>query len=220
MSITFVYDATHANINAIPKGALAALYTTETKNANGTSPGIKASLQDFINHPNAIHICQDHGSDTMADMLDSELGAADPGDCPVWVEKARANYNSHARPGQRWPGIYTALNTLTAIANELVAAKLTNVPLWIAHWGVSDATATSDILNASGPFPIVGMQIQNLGLDDFSLFSSTYLANVSGHMPTKFPTNQTGIVHSLTTDRNANVVSNDAGLTWKYVPKS
>lgn len=172
MSITFVLDATHLNIGAIPPNTLAALYTTG-------SPDIQATATDFANHPNAIHICQDHGSDTMADILDSELGAATPEDCAVWVPKARASFHANIRANQRWPGLYASLSKLPPIANALDAAKITNVPLWVAEWGLPQATAVADLLNASGPFPVVGMQIKNQGADDFSVFSTEWISKVS-----------------------------------------
>lgn len=173
MSIVIVDDATHANVGALPNGVLAALYTTGSAN-------IKATPTDFANHPKAIHVCQDNGSDVTADILDSEVGAASPQDVANWIPKARAAFNSNKRPGQRWPGCYASLNNLPPIANALVAAKLTDVPLWVAQWGLATVTAIADIVNASGPYPIVGMQIKNLNAYDFSLFSSTWLDRVSG----------------------------------------
>lgn len=179
MTIIMVFDATHANINALPDNSLAALYTTG-------SPDIKATPQDFKNHPNAIHIVQDFGSDDTGDFLDCELGAATPQDCAIWLPNARASYHVVKRPGQRWPGIYASMNKLTPVANALVAANISNVPLWVADWGLAQAIAIQDIMNATQPFPIVGMQIQNLGLDDFSLFSSEYL-DTTAHAVSAIP---------------------------------
>lgn len=176
MSITFVFDATHKNIASIPMGQMAALYTTG-------SPDIKATPQDFANHPNAIHICQDHGSDHSADILDMELGAATPQDCAQWIPQARASFMNATRISQRWPGIYASLSKLTPLANALVAAHISNVPLWVADWGLDQTIAINDIINASGPFPIVGMQIRNQVVDDFSVFSTEYLNHVAGAKP-------------------------------------
>jgi hypothetical protein len=179
MSIIPVLDATHKNVGTIPANMQAALYTTG-------SSDIKATAADFKAHPNAIHICQDHGSDVTADMLDMETGAATPHDAILWLPKARAAFNTNARPGQRWPGIYAQQSRITEMANALVTAHDNNVPLWIAHWGVSQVNATNEIVTTSGPFPVVGMQIANQVTHDFSLFSTTWL-NRTSLMPTAIP---------------------------------
>lgn len=172
MSITFVLDATHQNVGVIPKGTLAALYTTGT-------PDIKATPQDFINHPNAIHICQDHGSDPTADIIDMENGAATPQNAVDFINNARHSFWTVQRPGQRWPGIYLSRSRVTEQANALVAAKLTDVPLWIAQWGDPQTTAIAEIAHTSGPFPVIGLQIRNQGADDFSVFSTEWINGVS-----------------------------------------
>lgn len=170
--IVFVFDATHANIASIPANAQAALYTTGT-------PDIKATAQDFNSHPGAIRICQDGGSDVTADILDVESSAATDADVVNWLPKARMAFTTVIRPGQRWPGVYKSLNGITSLANALVAAHITNVPLWVADWGLAQPTAIQDILNASGPFPIVGMQIANQGARDFSVFSDNWINHTS-----------------------------------------
>ena len=177
MTVQIVIDATHRNILAIPKGTLAALYTTGSQD-------IQATQTDFDNHPNAVRICQDHGSDVTADIIDMETGAATPQDVITWLGKARNSFNSNMRPGQRWPGVYLSLSRLTEQANALVAAHDNNVPLWIAEWGLSQATALANINAANGPFPTVAFQIKNLGTSDFSLFSTDWLNKRSG-MPTQ-----------------------------------
>lgn len=173
MTVSVVIDATHLNINAIPKGTLAALYTTG-------SLDIRATANDFLNHPNAVRICQDHGSDITADILDMETGAANPQDVITWLGNARRSFNNNMRPGQRWPGVYLSLSRLTEQANALVAAHDSNVPLWIAEWGLAQATALANINAANGPFPTVAFQIRNLGTSDFSLFSDEWLNRRSG----------------------------------------
>lgn len=177
MTVQIVIDATHRNILAIPKGTLAALYTTGSQD-------IRATEADFNNHPNAVRICQDHGSDDTADILDMELGAATVQNVIDWLPRARHSFNTNKRPGQRWPGIYLSLSRLTEMANALVTAHDSNVPLWIAEWGLSQATALANINAANGPFPTVAFQIRNLGTSDFSLFSSDWLNRRSG-MPTQ-----------------------------------
>jgi len=178
MSITFVRDATHRNINSIPAGMLAALYTTG-------SVDIKATSADFQKHPNAIRICQDHGTDITADILDMESRAATPSDCAIWIPKARHSFVTNARPGQRWPGIYASLSRLTEVANAFVNAKITGVPLWVAEWGLGQNVAINQINAASGPFPTIAFQIRNDGTTDFDVFSTEWLNKRSGTMAVK-----------------------------------
>lgn len=210
MSITFVLDATHQNVGAIPAGMLAALYTTG-------SPDIKATPTDFANHPNAIHICQDRGSDVTADIIDMENGAATTQEAVDFINNARHSFWTVARPGQRWPGIYLSRNRVTEQANALVAANLTKVPLWIAQWGEPQTIAVAEIAHTSGPFPIVGLQIRNQGVDDFSVFSTEWINAVSKKAGP--PLNQDGKVHSFTTNLDALVMTTDGGYTWKYAGK-
>lgn len=88
-----VYDATHANIGQLPKGVQVAGYTTG-------SAGIQWTAQDWAAHPGAVRIDQDPAaSDPTADILDIEAGAATPASAPDWVKRARASYESQARPG-------------------------------------------------------------------------------------------------------------------------
>jgi len=181
MSITFVRDATHRNINAIPAGMLAALYTTG-------SVDIKATAEDFRKHPNAVRICQDHGSDITADILDMENRAATPSDCAIWIPKARHSFVTNARPGQRWPGIYCSLSRITEVANVFVNAKITNVPLWIAEWGLAQNLAINNIEARNGPFPTIAFQIRNDMTTDFNVFSTEWLNKKSGAIVAVKPT--------------------------------
>lgn len=178
MNITFVRDATHQNVESIPSGIVAALYTTG-------SPDIKATPQDFTNHPNAVRICQDHGSDITADVLDIETGAATPNDAVIWLPKARDSFNRNVRPGQRWPALYMNRSTLTPVANALTKAGLTNVPLWIAHPGMPQADAITQIETTSGPFPVIAVQIRFETTTDFDVFSTEWLNRRSGMVAKK-----------------------------------
>lgn len=172
MTITVAKDVTHSEIGTLSAGILAALYTTG-------SVDIKATSEDFANHPNAVRICQDFGSDDTADILDMENGAATPQDCAIWIPKARAAFNAAKRPGQRVPGIYASLSRLPDVANAFVSANITNVPLWVAEWGIA-VTVAEDIVNAaSGPFPIIGLQYKNEANDDLDVFSTAWLNNRS-----------------------------------------
>lgn len=178
MSITFVTDATHRNINSIPPGMLAALYTTGSQD-------IKATPSDFAKHPNAVRICQDHGSDITADILDVEDFAATANDAAIWLPQARHSFTTNKRPGQRWPGIYTNRVGLTPVANAMVKAGLSGVPIWIAIPGIPQADAIKAITDASGPFPVVALQIRFDTATDLSVFSTEWLNHRSGQMPVK-----------------------------------
>lgn len=173
MSITFVRDATHRNVNSLPPGILAALYTTG-------SPDIKATPDDFAKHPNAIRICQDHGSDDTADILDVEDFAATPADTAIWVPKARHSFMTNKRPGQRWPGCYMPRSLITPVANALTNAGITDVPLWIAHPGMPQTDAIAEIAAAAGPFPIIAFQIRFDTTTDLDVVSTQWLNKRSG----------------------------------------
>ena len=175
-------DATHANIPQLPPGLQYAGYSTG-------SPDIKWTAEDWAAHPGALRIDQDAGaSDGTADYLDVERGAAMNADAAGWYRRALMSYRAATRPGQRWPGIYTSQSNVTLLVDALIAGGVTSGPkLIIARW---DLRATvEDILRiteASGPFPIVGMQITNAGAYDVDLFSAAWLAAVS-RLPVPVP---------------------------------
>jgi hypothetical protein len=57
----------------------------------------------------------------------------------------------------------------------------------VANWNLSDAAAVAEVLAAAGPFPVIGVQWRNAGLYDASVFSSAWLAAVSGAPATPAP---------------------------------
>lgn len=175
-------DATHANIGQLPPGLQYAGYSTG-------SPDIRWTAEDWAAHPGALRIDQDAGaSDGTADYLDVERGAATNAEAAGWYRRAQLSYRAATRPGQRWPGIYTSQSNVTPLVNALIADRVTSGPkLIIAKW---DLGATIDdilrITEASGPFPIVGMQIMNAGAYDVDLFSAAWLGAVS-RLPAPVP---------------------------------
>jgi len=177
IATTPVFDAIHANIGHLPRGQ-AAGYSTGT----GIVPWTPA---DWAAHPGAVRICQDPGAtDTTADILDVEQGAAHPADVARWSEAAAANYASGKRPGQRHPAIYMSLSAVTTVVNALIAGGITQGPgLWIANWGLTEAEAAALVQFAGGPFPVIGVQYRNAGTYDVSVFSADWLAAVSGGPP-------------------------------------
>jgi hypothetical protein len=181
------YDTTHALIASLPAGALAAGYTTG-------SPDIAWTAQDWAAHPHALRICQDwdvsadistQDPDLLAiitsDYLDTESGAAVPADAPGWYKQALACYKAGTRPGQRLPGFYMSANSVTDVVNHLVSGGVTSGPvLIVADWNLSEPQAVADVYNASGPFPIRGVQFRDPGPYDIDVYDSAWLNAVSG----------------------------------------
>lgn len=178
MSIVVGYDATHANIAHIPKGAQAAGYTTG-------SASIAWTAADWAAHPGAIRIDQDAAaSDPTADVLDVEQGAATFSDCPGWVKRAIRDFDAVTRPGQRWPCIYASASALTSVANALIAGGVTRgVYLWVAKWSLDQSQAIALITNAEGPFPIAGVQFDSGSFTDTDVWSKAWVDNVSAKKP-------------------------------------
>jgi hypothetical protein len=175
-----VCDATHDNIGHLPHG-LAAGYTTG-------SGGVPWTAADWHAHPGAVRICQDpSASDTTADILDVEAGAATAGVAARWAEAAAAHVAAATRPGQRHPAVYMSLSSVTSVVNALVAGGISEgVSLWVANWNLTEAEATALVAHAGGPWPIVGVQYRNAGAYDVSVFSKPWLSAVSGD-PVKPP---------------------------------
>ena len=98
MAVVAGFDAIHANIGHLPRGAQAAGYTTG-------SSDIRWVAADWAAHKGAVRICQDSGSDHTADVLDVESGAATNVDAAMWVPRAQAAYKAAARDGQRKPAV-------------------------------------------------------------------------------------------------------------------
>lgn len=173
------FDAISENFARLPANRQACGYTTG-------SPNIKWTAKQWELRPHAVRICQDAGAtDTTADILDVERGAATIGDCPPWATKARHSYADVARPGQREPGIYTSADNVTNVVNELKAAKITGIFLFIANWNLDDAEATAKVEAASGAYPVCGMQWKSGPYYDTDVFSATWLNTLSHVAPPK-----------------------------------
>lgn len=184
MSIQIAYDCIHANIGRAPKGLLAG-YTTGTDGSRGT-PAIRWTADDWKAHPDAVRIDQDPAaSDDTADVLDVEAGAATLADVPGWSRRALAAYRSGKRPGQRTPLIYCSQSVVTPVANVLTGAGLADgsIGLFIANWNLTQAQAAAEVLAASGPFPVHGIQFRNAGDFDIDVFSTAWLNARSGQHP-------------------------------------
>lgn len=140
------------------------------------------SQAQFDAHPGTLRICQDAGAtDDTADYLDVEQGAATFADCPGWFARTDRNYQQATRPGQRPPAIYQSASNVTNVVNALVNGGVkSGCGLIVANWSLSEPQALADVLAAAGPFPIVGVQYNDPGPYDVNVFSSDWLAAVSG----------------------------------------
>ncbi len=174
------YDAIRTSIPSLPRGAQQyAGYST----GSGDVPW---SEEDFTSHATALGPClridQDPAaSDPTADILDVERGAATFSDCPWWAKRALADFRTARRPGQRSPAIYMSASSVSAVVNALIAGGVTSgVGLHVAEWSLTEAQAVSDVLAASGPFPVMGIQFTDAGPFDISVFRADWLANQSG----------------------------------------
>lgn len=176
------YDCTHDELPHLPyPNAQLAGYVTQV----GTTAGIEWTAGDWSAHPNAVRIAQSPDltvdENTHADVLDYEAGAATLDDIVPWSHSALNSWRDGVRPGQRTPLIYASADNLTPIANRLVTAGLVNgeVGFWVAHWGVSQAQAIADVVNAGGNWPIHAFQFKSDGSFDSDVFSTAWLKNVS-----------------------------------------
>jgi hypothetical protein len=171
------YDCMGSNVDKLPAGQ-AAGYSTGSDGIPWTQE--QANTRDkpypliWIDQSPTVEAIE-----LTADVYDIETGAVTPAQIPGIITQARQNYNDAKRPGQRWPAVYCNQSTLTTVANELVAAKLTDVPIWLAVPGRSYADASAQITGASGPFPVIGQQYAWDTYYDFDLWSMEWLATVS-----------------------------------------
>lgn len=174
MTIISGYDYTSSNYPQAPGSGQVAGYTTGT-------PDIQWTQAMWDAHPDAVRICQDAGAtDTTADVLDIETGAATNAEAAAWYGSALVNFHAGTRPGQRLPALYCSASNVTPLVNQLIADGVSSGPLlWVAHWGIGLATATAMLNSSGGPFPIVAVQYQNEPLWDDDVFLSSWLTNVS-----------------------------------------
>jgi hypothetical protein len=177
MTITAVsgWDATSEDLSQAPRTGQAAGYITG-------SAGIAWTAAQQAEYPGFVQIDQSPditASDQLADVFDYQSGAVTLADLPVLITNARAGYQAGTRPGQRWPAVYCDQSNLTPVANALEAAGLANVPIWLADYSLTQAQAISEIQEASGPYPIVGVQYNDAGAYDQDEFSQGWLDTVS-----------------------------------------
>lgn len=178
MTQTTVIDCTGSNVGAftVPSGAVMAGYDTG-------SGGVPWTPAQFSRYPRAVHIDQspvNTPADETSDVYDLESRAGTVTGLPGWVHQAWTSYTTARRPGQRTPAVYCNMSTVTAAVNALAGAGITHgVNLWVAG-EMPQAAAEKLVDNASGPFPVIGVQYQFLSLFDVSTVSDTWLRTVSG----------------------------------------
>lgn len=174
------YDAIRTEASSLPRGAqVYAGYSTGT----GIVPWPDSLFAQYATALGpCLRIDQDpSASDPTADYLDVENGAATFADCPGWVKRARADFGAVARRGQRTPAIYMSAGNVTAVVNSLLGGGVTSgAGLVVANWSITQASAVTDVLDASGPFPIVGVQFSDPGPYDVNIFSRNWLLNQAG----------------------------------------
>lgn len=182
MSVVLAFDAIADNYQHLPAGYQVAGYDTG-------GPGYAWTPAMWKAHPGAVHIDQDPGAgDFTSDILDVEAGAVPVGSPEIakWAFSATASFVSGKRPGQRNPALYCSASNVRANVNALVHGGInTGIGLWVASWGIGEGPAITDITAAAGPFPVIGVQFASNDEYDTDVFSSAWLADVSGKTPPK-----------------------------------
>lgn len=174
------YDAIRVNIPHLPAGARAyAGYSTGSGDVPWTEPDFAARATSL---GPCLRIDQDPAASVpTADILDVERGAATVQDCAWWVKRAQAHFSAGTRPGQRRPAIYMSASVVPGVVNALISGGVTSgAGLLVANWSLTRAQAVADVLAASGPFPVIGVQWSDAGLYDVDVFSLAWLAGQSG----------------------------------------
>lgn len=179
MAIIPAFDAIHANVAHLPNGQVAGYVTG--------SNIIKWTDADWKLHPNAIRIDQSPTAsawDATADVDDYERGAVAISELASRAMARLKAFDKVSRPGQREPVIYMSASNVTAVVNALINGGVTRgVGLWVAQWSLTMGQAVTEIAEASGPFPIVGVQYSNGPQFDFNMFSTSWLNNMSHTAP-------------------------------------
>jgi hypothetical protein len=71
---------------------------------------------------------------------------------------------------------------VTPVVNALTGGGINGgVGLWVANWSITETQAITDVLDAAGPFPVIGVQFTDPGPFDVSVFSRDWLATQAGH---------------------------------------
>jgi hypothetical protein len=167
------WDATSKNEPAAPPGQGGG-YTTGT-------PDVRWTGEQWKRHPGAVRICQDAGAtDTTADELDIETGAATGADVPGWTKAARDACRAGTRPGQRYPAVYVDLSNLPGVAAVTDTMPAGQRPhLHLAHWGIGMDAARALIGTVQSGLYVTGVQFASHDTYDSDCWLQAWLESVS-----------------------------------------
>lgn len=187
------YDATARNEPVLPVDVLAAGYDTQI----GANAEIQWSPAQFARHVKpypALHIDQNPGDpECTSDYIDVETGAFTASDIVGKLYAMRDSFSSGRRPGQRWPGVYCSESNVPGIVMQLHNASLYNVPFIVADYSVTASEAHRRVASATGPYPAVGYQYNDIafgGKADTNVFSLPWVITVSKSLEDDMPFGQ------------------------------
>lgn len=213
--ITIGYDATHANISHLPPGQALGYGTG--------GPGIQWTAADGAAHPGWVQIEQQPvltANPYTGDVIDVEAAAANGVEAAQWALHAWADYEAAVRPGQRVPLVYGSLSIMDTVTADLKAAGVQpgRCGIYVAHWDISQATATSALGTTINGYTIHIMQFANNPFFDVNVIDAGWLTNVSRKTPPTpgvlgvFAPGKPVSVASF--QRLQAVSSSDGGKTW------
>lgn len=179
-------DVISQNLHFVPNPppAAIALYVTQV---GGGSGFIAATPAQLAQYPDCIKIAQlPTGDPFWADVLDYEAGAANDQEVGDWAKGALESFKAGTHPGQRSPAIYLSASNVTHVVNLLIAAGVTSgIALIVANWNLTEPQAQADVIEAAGPFPIVGVQYRDPGPYDLDVWDRNWWLTRSGAVQPK-----------------------------------
>ena len=111
----------------------------------------------------------------MADVLDYEAGAATLADLAPWAAEGAGGLQGGGPARPAVPAIYASASKLTEVCNALQTAGITGIGLWVANWSEGRAAAVAQVEQASGPYPVIGVQWADAGTHDLDVFSAAWV---------------------------------------------
>jgi hypothetical protein len=117
---------------------------------SGGVPWTDAELTRFGARAVTINQLPQDPGDVAAMVCDSESGAATIADTVGWAQDRQS-------AGHR-PAVYVQESNLTALIDALITGDVKTADIWLANWNLSEAEATIEVENATGPFPIMAVQ--------------------------------------------------------------
>jgi hypothetical protein len=182
------WDATGSNLHLVPPGA--GKYGGGYLTGSG---GIAWSNAQKAQYPEAVMYDQSPeitAMDVTCDAFDLEKGAVTTAEIAQCISESREAFDNCVRIGQRWPAVYCSWDSKTEVVDALIAGKIDSCPLILADYSFTQGNAIDQIVNASGPFPVVGFQYSDKGGGgsyDLAVYSLDWL-NKRSAMSTPTPT--------------------------------